>query len=120
MVDGDGNEITVKPVKDPEEAAPLAPTGYNPWVRWRTYVSFFLGIGSASTLFLCIMPHAIVAGWLALGMGLPAWLIGKKEIAEVPQSATHGFVKWGIRTGMLGTFVGPLTAIVWTVGVASF
>jgi hypothetical protein len=120
MVDNGGNEITVKPVKDPEEAAPLAPTGYNPWVRWRTYVSFFLGIGSASTLFLCIMPHAIVAGWLALGMGLPAWLIGKKEIAEVPQSATHGFVKWGIRTGMLGTFVGPLTAIVWTVGVLSF
>ena len=52
-------------------------------------------------------------GWFALGFGLPAWLIGRKEAAEFPEAAAHGFIKWGIRTGMLSIILGPLSAIVW-------
>lgn len=113
-----GGEIQVRPAGQGTVAGP-ATGDYNPWMRWRVYTSFIMGVSAATLLLVCIAPQAVVLGWMALGMGLPAWLIGRKEVAEFPQAAGHAFVKWGIRTGVLSTFLGPLAAIVWIAIIAA-
>jgi hypothetical protein len=113
-----GGEIQVRPTGQGGITGP-APGAYRPWVRWRVYTSFVLGVSAATTLLICIAPQAVVLGWMALGMGLPAWLIGRKEVAEFPEAAGHGFIKWGIRTGMLSTILGPVSAIVWIIIIAA-
>jgi hypothetical protein len=109
-----GGEIQVRLAGQVAVVGP-APVGYKPWFRWRVYTSFLLGVSAATMLLVCIAPHAVVLGWMALGMGLPAWLIGRKEVAEFPVAAEHGFIKWGIRSGLLSMVLGPLSAIIWTV-----
>jgi hypothetical protein len=88
---------------------------YRPWRRPRTYIVFALAMSAAGFLMICPLPYAILMGWFALGLGIPALLLGKKEIAEFPAAASHGFIKWGCRLGLLSIIIGPLTAIVWTV-----
>jgi len=111
-------EIQVRPVGQGSSVGPV-PAVYKPWLRWRVYTSFVLGVSAATMLVICIAPQAVVLGWMALGMGLPAWLIGRKEVAEFPVAAKHGFIKWGIRTGILSTILGPISAIVWIVIIAT-
>ena len=86
---------------------------YVPWRRPRTYVSFALGIGAASMLLFCLFPHAVIMGWFALGMGIPAVLVGKKEISDFPEAQNVPFIKWGIRTGLMGIVLGPLSALIY-------
>jgi hypothetical protein len=66
-----------------------------------------------------ILPHAIVTGWFALGCGIPAFLLAKKEIGRFPEAEGHGFIKWGRRMGLLGIIIGPASAIIWIVLVAA-
>lgn len=114
----EGGEIQVRPAGPGVAIGPVS-GGYKPWTRWRVYTSFILGVSAATMLLICIAPQAVVLGWMALGMGLPAWLIGRKEVAEFPEAAGHGFIKWGIRTGMLSTILGPISAIVWIIIIAA-
>ena len=62
----------------PQGAAPAA--RYKPWTRPLTYVVFGLGMSCAGFLMFCVLPYAVVMGWFALGCGIPAVLLARKEI----------------------------------------
>ena len=100
-----------QPPGAPENAAPrpqfsqAQPAKYKPWTRAMTYVVFGLGMGAAGFLMFCILPHAIAMGWFALGCGIPAVLLAKKEIGRFPEAEHHGFIKWGKRMGLLGIII---------------
>jgi len=118
------DDIQVTPVGgsgDPRDdfATPEAPATYQPWKRPRTYVTFVLGISAVGCLFGCLSVAAIVLGWVALGVGIAAVLIGRKEIGELPEAERHPFIKWGRRTGMLGIIIGPIAAVIWIVILAT-
>ena len=100
-------------VESPGEDSKPAQPPYNPWKQPRPYVVFGLGMGAASMLFLCILPHAIVAGWFALALGIPAVLVAKEEIRRHPEAEIVPFIVWGKRTGKLGIIIGPATALIW-------
>jgi hypothetical protein len=91
---------------------------YRPWTRPLTYVSFALGMAATSFLWFTLSPYAIVTGWFALGLGIPAVLMANKEIDRFPEAAHHGFIKWGKRTGKLSIVLGPLGAVLWIVILA--
>ncbi len=95
----------------PQGAAPAA--RYKPWTRPLTYVVFGLGMSCAGFLMFCVLPYAVVMGWFALGCGIPAVLLARKEITRVPEAADHGFIRWGRRLGWWGVVLGPVTAVVW-------
>jgi hypothetical protein len=99
--------------------SPAEPAKYKAWTRPLTYVVFGLGMGAAGFLMFSILPHAIVMGWFALGCGIPAFLLAKKEIGRFPEAENHGFIKWGKRMGLLGIIVGPASAIIWIIIVAA-
>jgi len=118
------DEISVTPVRgdDPygDFSTPDArPEEYQPWKRPLTYVVFALGMNAAGVLFGCLSYAAVVLGWFALGLGIAAVVLARKEIDRCPRAEQHPFIKWGRRTGMLGIFIGPLTAIVWIVVIAA-
>jgi hypothetical protein len=98
---------------------PAEPAKYKPWTRPLTYVIFGLGMAAAGFLMICLFPYAIVLGWFALGCGIPAVLLAKKEIGRFPEAAEHGFIKWGKRMGLLGIIIGPATAVIWIIIVAA-
>ncbi|MCK9463608.1 MAG: hypothetical protein M0R80_28645 [Proteobacteria bacterium] len=91
------------------------PPKYKPWMRPLTYVVFLLGTGAATWALFSVTPFAVVYGWIALGMGIPAVLLAKKEIGRFPQAAEHGFIKWGRRTGLVGVILGPIAAVIWII-----
>jgi hypothetical protein len=97
--------------------AAQGPAPYKPWTRPLTYVVFGLGMSCAGFLMFCVLPYAVVMGWFALGCGIPAVLLAKKEIGRCPQAADHGFIRWGRRTGWWGIVLGPVTAVIWTLVV---
>jgi hypothetical protein len=97
----------------------VQPAKYKPWTRPLTYVVFGLGMAAAGFLMFSILPHAIVTGWFALGCGIPAFLLAKKEIGRFPEAEGHGFIKWGRRTGLLGIIIGPASAVIWIIIVAA-
>jgi hypothetical protein len=95
------------------------PQKYKAWTRPLTYVVFGLGMSAAGFLMFSILPHAIVTGWFALGCGIPAVLLARKEIGRFPQAENHGFIKWGKRMGLLGVIIGPASAVIWIIIVAA-
>jgi len=99
--------------------ATVQPAKYKPWTRPLTYVVFGLGMACAGFLMFCLLPYAIVIGWFALGCGIPAFLLAKKEIGRFPEAEGHGFIKWGKRMGLLGIIIGPATAVIWIIIVAA-
>jgi hypothetical protein len=103
----------------PQAPRPAEPPKYKPWTRPLTYVVFGLGMAAAGFLMICLFPYAIVLGWFALGCGIPAFLLAKKEIGRFPEAEGHGFIKWGKRLGLLGIIIGPATAIIWIIIVAA-
>ena len=95
------------------------PQKYKAWTRPMTYVVFGLGMAAAGFLMFCILPYAMMMGWFALGCGIPAVLLAKKEIGLFPEAESHGFIKWGKRMGLLGIIIGPASAIIWIIIVAA-
>jgi hypothetical protein len=95
-------------------AQPLQPE-YRPWKRGRTYATFLLGVHSAGFAALFFVPHAIAFGWIALGLGIPAVILAKREIAQFPQAANTPFIKAGRITGKVGIIAGPIAAVAWIV-----
>ena len=75
-------------------------------------------MGASSMLFLCILPHAVIAGWFALALGIPAVLVAKEEIRRHPEAQSVPFIVWGKRTGKLGIIIGPATALIWILIIA--
>ncbi len=100
-------------VESSEDSSMPAQPPYNPWKRPRVYVVFGLGMGAASMLFLCILPHAVIAGWFALALGIPAVIVANEEIRRHPEAQSVPFIVWGKRTGKLGIIIGPATAVIW-------
>ncbi len=105
-------------VESPGDSSASAQPPYNPWKRPRPYVVFGLGMGAASMLFLCILPHAVIAGWFALALGIPAVLVAKEEIRRHPEAQSVPFIVWGKRTGKAGIIIGPATALIWILIIA--
>ena len=105
-------------VESPGDSSASAQPPYNPWKRPRPYVVFGLGMGAASMLFLCILPHAVIAGWFALALGIPAVLVAKEEIRRHQEAQSVPFIVWGKRTGKLGIIIGPATALIWILIIA--
>lgn len=105
-------------VESSEDSSKPAQPPYNPWKRSRPYVSFGLGIGAASMLIMSILPHAVVAGWFALALGIPAVLVANEEIRRHPEAQSVPFIVWGKRTGKLGIIIGPATAVIWILIIA--
>lgn len=101
-----------------DQIQPAEAPKYARWKRPMTYVIFGLGLLSVLFLTFCVMPSAIVMGWFALGCGLPAVILGAKEVKSFPEAAEVGMIKWGRRTGLIGTIGGPATAIIWIVLLA--
>jgi len=101
------------------QLSPAQPAKYKPWTRPLTYVVFGLGMGAAGMLMMCLLPYAIVLGWFALGCGIPAFLLAKKEIGRFPEAEGHGFIKWGKRMGLLGIIIGPASAVIWIIIVVA-
>jgi hypothetical protein len=85
---------------------------YSPWKRGRVYVAFILGTFAAEMMIAFFHP---VFAAIGLGCGIPAVIVANKEIAEYPQSATHGFIVWGKRCGWIGIIVGAISVVVWIV-----
>jgi len=115
-----------QPPSAPENAPPrpqprpaAEPGKYKPWTRPLTYVIFGLGMAAAGFLMICLFPYAIVLGWFALGCGIPAVLLAKKEIGRFPEAEGHGFIKWGKRMGLMGIIIGPASAVIWIIIVAA-
>ena len=111
-------DIVESIVESPGDISKPTQTPYNPWKRPRPYVVFGLGMGAASMLFMCILPHAVVAGWFALGLGIPAVVVANEEIRRHPEAQSVPFIVWGKRTGKLGIIIGPATALIWILIIA--
>jgi hypothetical protein len=117
------DELSVTPVSDGDPYADF--TGaevteeYQPYKRPMTYVIFALGLNAAGLLFTALHPVIIVFGWFALGLGIAAVVLARKEVVQFPEAEVHAFVRWGKRTGWLGIIIGPLAALVWIAVLAT-
>jgi len=100
-------------VVTPEARTAARGAAYRPWRRSRTYVVFGFGTAAATFLLFSFFPTAIVTGWIALGCGIPAVVLARKEAQEYPESGDHGFIRWGRRLGWWGVIGGPLSGIAW-------